>query len=924
MSARSLAVLVLAALAAPVLRAQTAEPERRPWTPDDVVTQETLRSFQVSDDGRRALWIRAVPDEKKDAAVPVLVLADLVTGELRDLTVGQESISDPVFIPGADAIAFLSAREFPAGTKGPEKEERGQQIWRLDLAGGEARPVTDFPGGVASFAWRDPKTVLVAARERLTRLEAEARKRKDDSILVEDPDLFRAAARRLFRYDVEKKELRRLTRNEEPLAGFRVSPDGRRVVATYDRSPSFEAEGDVPPRIVLHDLETGAATELFADRKSRPLSFHWRHDSSGGWFLFPRSTHDGETEASITVVYRLDATTGALAEVDLGHERGLGETFQVTPDGFVASLANGARPLWRRYREIAGGALEGRTLAGEDVARLHELRIARNADRVIYVAGTASEPDHLKRARLAEAELVEPAPLYRPNGGFADLWIARTEVRRWKGALDEEVEGILYYPRDHDPERRHPLVLITHGGPHALDEDRFTERWANSPQLYAQRGAFVLKTNYHGSAGYGLAFGESIRGRYSELELIDMFSGIRELVKEGKVDPERMGLVGWSNGAILSTAAVALAHRFAPGFDYDFKVCCPGAGDVNWTSDYGNCAFGGTFDEYYLGGTPWTNLAGYVAKSPLFEVERVRTPTIIFFGTEDTAVPTSQGWEWFRALHRVGKAPVRFVLFPGEPHGLRKLTHQRRKLVEELAFVDRHLFGRPAEHWPEALVEGSPAEIALLKSAFPRVAGRYGREVAGALVPETRPWKPGVEVGRFEVTRAQWAAFDEEAVEGMRPDHPALGVDGVRARRYVAWLRERTGLDWRLLTRDELRELAALAGPTENTLESWAGYDIAESDAGPLRERLAPLGPERLVEEVGSRAPAVHRVGGRRELFFDLGGNAAEIAVDDEGRAEAAGGWALGRRDDRVSRLAPAPAAWTGLRVAIGPAPESP
>jgi hypothetical protein len=46
----------------------------------------------------------------------------------------------------------------------------------------------------------------------------------------------------------------------------------------------------------------------------------------------------------------------------------------------------------------------------------------------------------------------------------------------------------------------------------------------------------------------------------------------------------------------------------------------------------------------------------------------------------------------YRAMQQLGKAEVRFLLFPGEGHGLEQLTHQRRKLREELAWFDRHLF----------------------------------------------------------------------------------------------------------------------------------------------------------------------------------------------------------------------------------------
>jgi dipeptidyl aminopeptidase/acylaminoacyl peptidase len=62
---------------------------------------------------------------------------------------------------------------------------------------------------------------------------------------------------------------------------------------------------------------------------------------------------------------------------------------------------------------------------------------------------------------------------------------------------------------------------------------------------------------------------------------------------KGLIDTAQMGVMGWSNGAILTTM---LTVRYPDMF----KVAAPGAGDVNWTSDYGTCEFGVQFDQSYF------------------------------------------------------------------------------------------------------------------------------------------------------------------------------------------------------------------------------------------------------------------------------------------------------------------------------------
>src|ERR1043166_2773510 len=112
----------------------------------------------------------------------------------------------------------------------------------------------------------------------------------------------------------------------------------------------------------------------------------------------------------------------------------------------------------------------------------------------------------------------------------------------------------------------------------------------------------------------------------------------------------------------------------------------------------------------------------------------------------------------YRALQQHGKADVRFLLFPGEKHLLEKLVHQRRKLEEELAWFDKYLF-RSVTRPVEALKPEAPLARMLQLKHVQRSGGRYGVLAQGRLLPETVPYE-GLEIGRFEVTRAQLAEFD--------------------------------------------------------------------------------------------------------------------------------------------------------------------
>lgn len=888
---------------------------KTPWTIDDVAAQESINAFSLNADGTAAIWVRHTPDREKDESVSTLMLTDFGSEPPRELTVRKSGVSAPAFRPDGRAVSFLSEASKDDGSKDAKKEKGGPQIWLLDLRGGEARQLTDIPHGVGSYRWIDNETILLTTRERSSRAELVAEEDKDDTLVVEDVGRFRDEGRNLFRFEVKDQKLTRLAAGLGGVQMMEVSPDGHYVAALHDQSPSYEAEADVPPRCLIHDLEKSTHVEVLAEQKNKPRQIHWRPDSKGLLLVVPHSTVDGEAMGAIQIVLEVSAPDWQVRQVELGWERGLFHSLIPTEDGFLATLADGVRPLLALLRREVGGYVRDQVTAAGTGA-VFACDKARRGSRVLYVQGSASDPDHLMTARLVGSKFEDAREVYRPNKGFSDKLLARTRIIRFAGAGGEMVEGVVHEPHDFKPGQKHPLVVMTHGGPHGADYDRFYENWAHSPNLYAQRGAFVLSVNYHGSSDYGLAFGESIKGRYYELEIQDILAGVQALVDEGVVDRERMGLVGWSNGAILSIACLTLADRYAPQYDFQFQACAPGAADVNWSSDYGNCEFGPVFDDFYLGGPPWKLPDLYHQKSPLFHVERVHTPTIIFFGTKDRAVPTEQGWQWYRALHMIKQTPVRFVLFPDQPHGLRKISHKRRKLSEELAWFDEHLFANAAPG-DQLVKAGSPLAVALDKRQFAAADGAYGVRAAGKLVPECVDVE-GLTVGRFEVTRAQWNAFRPEVdVPAGLENHPQTGIDLDAAQQYVKWLGEATGEPWRLLTATEFERLAKLAGPRENTLDWWAGYAPNPDEAAALSERLQSLPPETILLEVGSRPPHVDKHGAEQPLIFDVGGNAAELVVNEDGTAKTAGGCAVLSTDKRVAEISP-PAEFIGLRVAKG------
>jgi len=875
-----------------------------PWTPDDILSAESASQWKISPDGKWAVWVKSQMDKEKNGRVSNLFLTNLEARKEIQLTRGTENQGRPDWSPKGDLISFTSTRPLPK----PNPDLSRSQLWLMNPFGGEPWPLTEFVRGVQAYRWIDDDTIIFSAQEDPAHFEQELKKKKDTTRVVDDVE--HEPPVRLFRLAVKDKKVVRLTDNTDFIESWAVTPDGKKAMTVHGQYLSFAWDHKILPRTFFYDFDKGERREIFAGQRIVPMGLEPARDGSGFYAVAPYSSDPRFFTASIMLVHFYDIASGKSVKVDLASENGLGGGFESTSDGFIALLAAGVRFEPARYIKT-GLSWKKTTIQGDHTGNLFNFTASRDAKTLVYEHSTASAPSQWFKAVFDGGQLKQSIQLTDLNPSFKSRTPAKTEVVRWKGALGEDIDGILYYPKDYQAGKKYPLLTAPHGGPAGADLDSWEESWAYAHQLLSQRGAFILKPNYHGSSNYGLRFVESICcGKYYDLPVEDIEKGVDLLVAKGLVDPDRIGTFGWSNGSILSIQlGVVNPDRY--------KVIAAGAGDVEWISDWANVDFGQSFDTYYFGKSPLEDPELYIRLSPLYKMNRVKAPTIIFFGTEDRNVPTSQGWIHYRALYHLGQVPVKFLLFPGEPHGLQEYAHQQRKLEEEMAWLDRWFFKTLAPE-NEAFKKESPLGQALRRKEIARVGSKLGAEAksGGPLIPEVVK-REKIEIGRFEVTRAQFAAFDAgQAVAPGTENHPANNIPFEKAKAYAAWLSELTGQVWRLPGEDEVASLyQSSAG--ENTLDYWAGYALNPDDVRKLEAKIKELGGGApLLKEAGSFAGA-----GKDDeaLIFDLGGNVAEWVIGKDGSGKKMGGSADRPADPRA-QPGSAAAEYTGFRVVRGEA----
>ena len=911
-----------------IVRADEAKlaAKMEPWKAEDEILQEIVTQMRISPDGKWLVWVKSTGDKEKDARVSNLFLSSLTEDKEIALTRGSDRYGNPRWSPDGEKIAFVSSRARP----NPKPDTAPMQIWLMNPHGGEPWVLTELARAPHQFEWLDKDTIIFSAEEEPALYEQELKKKKDDSEIVDDAD--HAPPVRLYKISVKDKTITRLTTNMDWIESWSISKDGKFVAASHAKSLHYEFDQKVPPIAVLHNLSDGTEKQIFTEGRVRPYGFEWAADGSGFYAVAPYSTDPKFLTATILKDYFYDMTSGKSAEIPPDWENGFGFAIEHAQGGFVADLAAGSHSELARYtaeKSASGWTWHRQSLTGEHAKNIRGFALSEDGKTIVYDYSTASKLPQIYRAQLDGTKIVSPVQVTKLNEGLVSgRAFAKSEVIRWKGSLDEEVEGILYYPTNYEAGKKYPVITMIHGGPTGWDSDLWDDNWAYPVNLMTQRGAFVLRPNYHGSSNYGLKWVESICcGKYYDLETPDINMGVDYLISKGMADPDKVATLGWSNGSILSISLITT-------YPERYKAASVGAGDVEWISDWGNVDFGDSFDSYYFGKSPMEDPQLYIKKSPFFKMDKVQAPVLIFHGSADRNVPPAQSWSFFRALQYYGKT-VKFVVFPGEPHGPQKLTHQIRKVEDEVAWFDKYFF-KTTKPENESLKKDSLLADLLARERIQKAGNLYGVQVTTVIGPKDKKPSPdgtvvllpeltrvipelvkrgGLSIARFEVTRSQYAAFDKNyKFPAGTENYPANGISFEQAKAYAAWLPKLgNNPPFRIAYEDEIKSLYENRGG-ENVLDYWAGYAPNPEDTASLRKSADTLPhPGGLLKEAGS-FPGVGEEG--EERVYDLGGNVAEWVMTRDGKGKAIGGSADCPADAK-SGCEPQPE-YIGFRVVMG------
>ncbi len=269
-------------------------------------------------------------------------------------------------------------------------------------------------------------------------------------------------------------------------------------------------------------------------------------------------------------------------------------------------------------------------------------------------------------------------PLTHANADLRPSW-GKVESIEWHSD-PYTVQGWLIYPAHYDPQRTYPLVVVVHGGPSSAAHSSWPMTFL-ATTLLASQDYFVLEPNPRGSYGQGEAFTRANVKDFGYGDFRDILAGVDAVLLSHPVDPQRVGITGWSYGGYMTMWAVTQTHRF--------RAAVAGAGLADWLSYYGE----NDIDEWmvpFFGATVYDDPQVYARSAPITFIKQAKTPTLVLVGERDGECPAPQSYEFWHALKTLG-VPTRLVVYADEGHNIAQFQHRRDIVHRMLDWFDRYL-----------------------------------------------------------------------------------------------------------------------------------------------------------------------------------------------------------------------------------------
>jgi dipeptidyl aminopeptidase/acylaminoacyl peptidase len=621
----------------------------------------------ISPDGKHVAWVGPARDGAdkstlgdglyvQDLDSPSAAPVRLSKGELANVNIG-----DIAWSPDSRSIALLAT-----------SASQQYELYVATLDGQSVRKMTSLTGDLSDPAWSpDGKSVAFLFIENAPRAAGPLMPMTPETGVIQS----KVYEQRLTTVDLASGKVQMLSSADMYVYEYDWSPDGKQFVTI-----AAPGEGDnnwYIAQICLLPASGGALKSIYKP----PLQIavpRWSPDGAHIAFIGGLMSDEGATGGDIFVIPaaggearnvtpQIPASPSWLAwqspERILFTERIDGDSGIATVDLSSGNISQ----LWKSGETITTGGWG-------------ELDISVSADRAksAVIRHSAAMPPEIWAGTTGQWKQITSV-----NEGVRPDW---GEVKSLHWTNDGmKVQGWLTYPRNYDPHKRYPMVVVAHGGPAAATGSAWPGTFFNL-YLLSNHDYFVFMPNPRGSYGQGEAFTRANVKDFGYGDLRDILAGMDEIVKTLPVDNDGIGITGWSYGGYMTMWAITQTNRF--------HAAVSGAGLSNFQSYYGE----NDIDQWmipYFGASVYDDPAVYARSSPMTFIKKVKTPTLILVGDRDGEVPAPQSREYWHALKALG-VPTEFVVYPNEGHAILNPEHRRDIQERVTAWFDQYLKAAPA------------------------------------------------------------------------------------------------------------------------------------------------------------------------------------------------------------------------------------
>ena len=405
----------------------------------------------------------------------------------------------------------------------------------------------------------------------------------------------------IFQLTLQDRKLTQLTDRNGPDARPAISPDGKLIayVGFDDRKLAHQAN-----RLYVMNTDGSNIRNLTEDLDRSVSDFQWLPNSKALYI-----SYDSEGK-------------GILAEQALSGKRSV-----LTDD-----LGGGSYS-----RPYSGGQFAA---AGNGLIAYTQMNTQKPAELAVIA----------KRKKQTVTDLNADLLFANDIGKVEEFW--------YNSSVDQrKLQGWIIYPPQFDANKKYPLILEIHGGPHTA----YGPHFAMELQLMAAQGYVVLYTNPRGSTSYGEDFANLIHHNYPSQDFNDLMDGVDAVIARGFINEKEQFITGGSGGGVLTAWTVGHSNRFAAAVAVKPVI--------NWFSFVLNADMYSYFSQYWFPGMPWEVPEHYLKYSPISYVGNVTTPTMLMTGEADYRTPISETEQFYQALQLRG-IDTAMVRIPEASHSI--------------------------------------------------------------------------------------------------------------------------------------------------------------------------------------------------------------------------------------------------------------